>query len=275
MQSQSPYSSEVALQPIVNHSDPGKSGGINTSTNSSEEAHGSSSGNSKGQPPPVPTAQNTQDKADQEARRQAAKDLTQSWMDRLQLISVITTFFASISAGMLQVTTPNGGQSGNAFGFQLTNAAFLAALVLHLWAAIISFMAAFFLVRYNLKEAKEEQRDVGLAPGPDPVSKPPGRILRPARTGTSERSLTEYLKLQPVWTTNPHLEQVGPFQMKPPTHLLSRCHNLCVLLTFTGFFFALVGIVAYGWTQNPVPVAVVTSASTFFCFVAAAFVIYM
>ncbi|KAJ7125138.1 hypothetical protein C8R44DRAFT_619677 [Mycena epipterygia] len=184
-------------------------------------------------------AQTTQDKEDEKARRQASKDLTQSWMDRLQLISVITTFFASTEAGMLQVTTPTGGDINASGTSQLVNSAFLGALVLHVWAAIISFMGAFFLVRYNLKEAKEEQR---------------------------EQSLVQYLSLQPVWTTNPHLEQVGPFQKKPPTHLLSRCHNLCILLTFAGFALALLGIVAFAWAQNPISVGVVTSVSTLVCF---------
>ncbi|KAJ7935107.1 hypothetical protein B0H13DRAFT_1949704 [Mycena leptocephala] len=213
-------------------------------------------------PPPrphVPTAQSTQDKEDDKAKRQAVKDLAQSWMDRLQLISVITTFFASTESGMLQVTS--SGNSDNA-GSQLANSAFLAALVLHVWAAIISFMGAFFLVRYNLKEAKEEQKEVGLAPGPNSPISPSSQLVRPR----TEESLASYLRLQPVWTTNPHLEQVGPFQSKPPTHLLSRCHNFCILLTFIGFAFALLGILGFAWAQNPVSVGVVTSVSTAVCF---------
>ncbi|KAJ6593459.1 hypothetical protein B0H19DRAFT_1090392 [Mycena capillaripes] len=179
-------------------------------------------------------------------------------MDRLQLISVITTFFASTEAGMLQVTSPGGNEDA---GSQVANSAFLGALVLHSWAAIISFMGAFFLVRYNLKEAKEEQNEADVSGPANPPSHSQGR----ARTEGS-------LFVQPVWTTNPHLEQIGPFQRKPPTHLLSRCHNLCILLTFIGFGMALLGILAFAWAQNPVSVGVVTSVSTAACFGGAVYV---
>ncbi|KAJ7647722.1 hypothetical protein FB45DRAFT_894264 [Roridomyces roridus] len=178
----------------------------------------------------------TQDQEEKE-RRQAEKDLTQSWMDRLQLISVITTFFASTEAGMLQVTSPAGGDTNGSASSQLANATFLGALVLHIWAAIISFLAAFFLVRYNLKEAKKEQQNT------DSTSEYAGPLCR-----------------------NPYIEQIGPFQSKPPTHLLSRCHNLCILLTFAGFGLALLGILAFAWGQNPVSVGVVTSVTTAFGF---------
>ncbi|KAJ6589893.1 hypothetical protein DFH09DRAFT_1140366 [Mycena vulgaris] len=240
---QNPQATEFALRPIISEPLPSSKYGAN---NTGDDTHGN------GPAPSLPTAQSAQNKADEKARRQAAKDLTQSWMDRLQLISVITTFFASTEAGMLQVTTPSTPSSASS---QLVNSAFLGALVLHIWAAIISFMGAFFLVRYNLKEAKEEQMEVSLA------QTPPVPLARP---GTQE-SLGQYWRLQPVWTMNPHLEQVGPFQRKPPIHLLSRCHNLCILLTFVGFGLALLGILAFAWAQNPISVGVVTSASTIVC----------
>ncbi|KAJ7647738.1 hypothetical protein FB45DRAFT_207638 [Roridomyces roridus] len=179
------YSPQFALQPM------------NSRHNSEETAR-------KDVPPPATSA--SHDKADAKARRQAAKDLTQSWMDRLQLISVITTFFASTEAGMLQVTTPGGAESSTAAIIQITNAAFLGALVLHIWAAIISFMAAFFLVRYNLKEAKEEELQTRLVSEPIPASQ-----LLP-RPDTDESLVGVLIRPLNVWTANPHLEQVGPFQ---------------------------------------------------------------
>ncbi|KAJ7502996.1 hypothetical protein B0H11DRAFT_613856 [Mycena galericulata] len=228
----------------ASHSEPGKytSDGPNRNSNA---------------PSPPPDAQKTQDQADEKARRQATKDLTQSWMDRLQLISVITTFFASTEAGMLQVTTPPGGATTSSPVSQLANSTFLGALILHIFAAIISFMGAFFLVRYNLKEAKQEQSQTDATPGP--------------ANGSRARS-TPLTRPQAVWTTNPHLEEVGPFQMKPPVHLLARCHNLCILLTFAGFGLALLGILAFAWGQNPLSVGVVTSVSTALCFAGAAWV---
>ncbi|KAJ7270028.1 hypothetical protein B0H12DRAFT_1094100 [Mycena haematopus] len=153
---------------------------------------------------------------------------------------------------MLQVTLPAKDEDA---GNQVANSAFLAALVLHIWAAIISFMGAFFLVRYNLKEAKKEEKQAGV----DPSSK----------NTSSKNSFTS--SYQSV-SANPYLEQIGPFNRKPPTHLLSRCHNLCILLTFIGFALALLGIVSFAWVQNPISVGIVTSVSTAICFGAAAWV---
>ncbi|KAJ7686537.1 hypothetical protein B0H17DRAFT_1071896, partial [Mycena rosella] len=188
-------------------------------------------------PPPL---KSTQNKADDKARKQAAKDLTQSWMDRLQLISVI-------------VTTPAGGDTSSSAASQVINAAFLGALVLHVWAAIISFLGAFFLVRYNLKEAKEEQKQAGPDNGSGSGSG------KENGSGSGYDGAQHPLARSAVWTTNPHLEQVGPFQRKPPTHLLGRVHNLCILLTFVGFALALLGILAFAWAGNPISVGVVTS----------------
>ncbi|KAJ7350530.1 hypothetical protein DFH08DRAFT_861696 [Mycena albidolilacea] len=237
---------DLALRSGDHQANPSSYGGSNYSNGEKPSAP----------PPPQRSAQApSPDEDDEKARRQASKDLTQSWMDRLQLISVITTFFASTEAGMLQVTQPGGSEDA---GSQVANSAFLGALVLHIWAAIISFMAAFFLVRYKLKEAKEEQKEAGGPTSPSSSN----------RQGTQESELG----LQRGWTANPHLEEVGPFQRKPPTHLLARCHNLCILLTFIGFALALLGILAFAWAQNPVSVGVVASVSTAACFGGAAWV---
>jgi len=200
--------------------------------------------------------QEQQNREDEKAKRKALKDLTQSWMDRLQLISLITTFFASVEAGMLQITTPGQGATSTAWE-KATNAGFLGALVIHVWAAIISFLAAFFLVRYNLKEAKEEELEVEGVQSP---------------SEHSSRSNSFRLPLKHIWTTSPHLEQVGPFQRKPPTHLLSRCHSLCIFLSILGFAMALMGILCFGWAQQPTPVSVVATACMAFCFLSSVLV---
>lgn len=61
------------------------------------------------------------------------KDLLQSWMDRLQLISVITTFFASTEAGILQTTSPSGDDTPSA-ALNAANAGIVGALILHSFA---------------------------------------------------------------------------------------------------------------------------------------------
>ena len=111
---------------------------------------------------------------------------------------------------------------------QAANAALAGALVIHVFAAIISFLAAFFLIRYKLSAAKREERKFEVAVGNGP--------------GTVSSSS--------VWSSNPHLEQVGPFRRgQPPTHLLDHCHTLCMWLTAMGFVLAMVGVVYFAWTR--------------------------
>uniref|UniRef100_A0A0W0FVT8 F-box domain-containing protein n=2 Tax=Moniliophthora roreri TaxID=221103 RepID=A0A0W0FVT8_MONRR len=105
--------------------------------------------------------QKEQDEVDEEARRKATKDLVGSWNDRLQLISLITTFLASVEAGLLQVTAPDPDDAGTTeILINASNACILSALIIHLHASFISFVGAFFLVRFKVKEAKKEEEKV-------------------------------------------------------------------------------------------------------------------
>ncbi|THH21062.1 hypothetical protein EUX98_g8456, partial [Antrodiella citrinella] len=94
------------------------------------------------------------------SRKKAMKDLVQSWMDRLQLISVITTFFAATEAQLLGITVPSDDGTPLRPVEQAANAGLAGALVIHVFAAILSFFAAFFLIRYRLREAKREESKV-------------------------------------------------------------------------------------------------------------------
>ena len=113
---------------------------------------------------------------------------------------------------------------------QAANAALAGALVIHVFAAIISFLAAFFLIRYKLSAAKREERKFEVAVGNGP--------------GTVSSSS--------VWSSNPHLEQVGPFRRgQPPTHLLDHCHSLCMGLSAVGFVLAITGVMCFAWSRLP------------------------
>ncbi|THH21061.1 hypothetical protein EUX98_g8457 [Antrodiella citrinella] len=136
--------------------------------------------------------QEDQDQTDAETRKKVMKELVQSWMDRLQLISVITTFFAATEAQLLGITTPGPDDPSESRIEQAANAVLAGSLVTHVFAAILSFFAAFFLVRYRLNEATRAERKVeeGLKPG--------------------EVLTSEY---HTVFSSNPHL--------------LENCHTLC------------------------------------------------
>ena len=76
-----------------------------------------------------------------------------------------------------------------------------------------------------------------------------------------------------IWSTNPRLVQVGPFQGPPPTELLARCYSLCVFLSFAGFLLALVGAISFTWDKLPRSIGISTSIATILCLVAAILII--
>jgi hypothetical protein len=123
-------------------------------------------------------------------------------------------------------------------------------------AAILSFLASFFLVRYRIKEAKKEEL---MAAGVDVTSSPPNH-RGPHRDHSRGRF---------IYSSNPRLEHVGLFSSstEPPTALLSRCHLLCVFLAAVGFVLALAGMVSYAWAAQPFSVAVFASVAMGLCLV--------
>ncbi|KAJ3724371.1 hypothetical protein C8R42DRAFT_448190 [Lentinula raphanica] len=240
---------------------------------------------------PAPSRKKTQedqDKADDEARRKALKDLVQSWQDRLQLITLITTFLASVEASMLQVTMPDDPSSSSRWS-QAANAGFMGSLVLHLHASFISFFASFFLVRFKVQEAKREEKQVEAADASyqrvptskgstildmaahnitrSPTTSPHSTMSDGHGTYPNEkgRPAPQNLRMPSIWSANPQLVQIGPFQRQPPINLLSRCHTLCLVTTALGFIMAMVGVVCYAWDGQATSVAIVTSVSICLC----------
>jgi hypothetical protein len=148
------------------------------------------------------------------------------------------------------------------------------------FSAVISFLGAFFLVRYKLEvaerdeeEAQEELVDSPLSVSSDPIkrrfstsqvsglpraNKARGRVR--VSTGSPENPI--------VWSTNPRLVQVGPFKTKAPTDLLSRCHSLCVSLTFLGFLLGIMGLMSFSWDRLPMSIGIGASISMSVCFIA-------
>ncbi len=153
---------------------------------------------------------------------------------------------------------------------QLANATLAGALVVHIFAAILSFLAAFFLIRYKLTIAKREERKVesGLSNGavgsngsvdvPDGSDSASGETFRTTTSSNAE----------PVWSSDPHLEQVGPFRRgQPPTHLLDHCHSLCMWLSVVGFVLALAGVLCLAWSKLAISGGIFASVCMAVCLV--------
>ncbi|KAG0708714.1 hypothetical protein DFH29DRAFT_994129, partial [Suillus ampliporus] len=211
-------------------------------------------------PPPRRRTQKEQDEQDEKARKRAMKNLVNSWQERLQLISVITTFFASIEAGMLvPVNTDPNGENALPGLLKAANAGFLGALIMHVYAAILSFLAAFLLIRYKLKEASNEELFAeGRAKGFRIVASPLNgsfHVKDIGRPPSLKRMGSEPAE-PPIFARDPHLEQVGFWSPTISSHMLSRVHTLCILLAGVGFMLAIMGIITYAWALQPKEVSI-------------------
>lgn len=219
--------------------------------------------------------QEDQDKADEEARKKAMKDLVQSWMDRLQLISVITTFFASVESQLLGNTTPDDGQGTRTD--QAANAGLMGALVMHSFAAILSFLGAFILVRYKVKEAKKEEiKAEGGAPTTttfSPVDLEKAEESNPKVPQSQSPAPAQTPPIPAIFSRDPRLVQVGPFSRQPPIKLLARVHSLCLWTSAVGFILALMGILCFSWSQMPRSVSIFASACLGICVIGSVFTI--
>lgn len=157
--------------------------------------------------------------------------------------------------------------------------------------AVLSFLGAFLLIRYKLKEATTEEFfaehsakgvrivaspeheslhvhdiETGGAPGLDaPTYEPEGvphasdiknitdaqydHPFQPQRKGSLH---TE----PPIFSREPHLEQVGFWSHAISSHMLSRVHALCITLAAIGFALAIMGILLYAWALQPKEVSI-------------------
>lgn len=111
--------------------------------------------------------------------------------------------------------------------------------------AVLSFFAAFFLIRYRLKEAKREEHKVEDGPKQDDTHKQNG-----------------------VFSADPHLEPFGPFRRgQPPTRLLANCHTLCIWLSAVGFVLAIIGVLCFAWARLPRSVGIFASSCMGICLI--------
>jgi len=235
-----------------------------------------------------------QNAADEETRRKVTDDLVQSWEDRLQQISVITTFFASIEAGLLTMTTPISITDMKGVA-KASNTFLVGALVLHVYAAILSFLAGFLLTGFKLAEANQEEAKIedaeamaALTAGKihiEDVEKN-GHLVDEVdvsflsyhnnRTSTLSNTTNATAPTPPrltprnskflhhkqkVVSSNPHMERSGLlFKHGQPSHLLSRFHSVCILIASIGFGCAMLGILMYAWALHPTEVAAFATA---------------
>ncbi|KAI0779818.1 hypothetical protein C8Q74DRAFT_1261299 [Fomes fomentarius] len=152
-------------------------------------------------------------------------------------------------------------QTRSTYVNQVANSALTGALVMHVFAAIMSFFSAFFLIRYKLALAKQVNKDVEKGASEGSAQHAGGQNAR-----SSSHSPPMDPGLPAIFSSNPHLEQVGPFRRgQPPTQLLDHCHSLCMWLAAIGFVLAMAGVVCFAWSRLALSSAIFASGCMGVC----------
>ncbi|KAI0701174.1 hypothetical protein BC835DRAFT_1265166 [Cytidiella melzeri] len=138
---------------------------------------------------------------DDDAKRKAVMNVVQVWLDRLQLISTITTFFAGIDGTILSFTislthVTSFPVSQWTVPQKVLLASLVGALIFHVCAAITSFTASFVLIRYRLVDMTEHLH-IG---GPRPSSAT-DRTMAPS--GPSSPVIGEKPRMMPRFESSP------------------------------------------------------------------------
>ncbi|KAG1740855.1 uncharacterized protein EDB91DRAFT_1248238 [Suillus paluster] len=176
-----------------------------------------------------------------------------AWMQRLQMLTLITTFLASIDGELFTRTSTPSLETVDASmaSQELVYACFTGALVFHVCAAILGYVACFVLIRYQIVDAASSD-----AKGTEPSN--PG-LQHPETMHRTQRLL---IPIPPF---------DGPLQMPfglqvlsrmstPPLDLLTRCYYTTLALSSAGFILALLGITAYAWVILQQTVGIFTTA---------------
>jgi len=200
---------------------------------------------------------------DEQKRQKAIDDLISVWQQRLQLMTLVSTFFSSVNSGLLGLvvkteTTPLSPLA------QIANATFLGGLIIHVFSALIAFLASFLLIDYRIHETETEiPKDVPS--NKEKSEKHHGHHGHHGHRGHHVRSASLTQDIPPR-SANPHVVYVGPFsKQKPPLQLLGKCNSLCLTLSSTGLLLTFIGACSYAWTAFDRSVSIFASICIVLC----------
>ncbi|PIL33524.1 hypothetical protein GSI_04147 [Ganoderma sinense ZZ0214-1] len=233
-----------------------------------------------------------------DATKQALLAVVQVWLDRLQAMAVITSFFVSIDSMVYAFPSRNPDLTAWSSLDLLISASLGGAIILHVCASILAYISSFVLIRYQLSDAqKTEQsteRPSGSALG---AGKAHARVQSLSiESALSEayvdlRALVSVYKVRyisvltcgmvPRQSASEKRDAERPAsgsddpvaKLKGMVTTLSRCHTLVTVMTQLGFVLALLGIIAYFWTELPQALAIFASVLLGACLLAIGVVI--
>ncbi|KAG2153364.1 hypothetical protein DEU56DRAFT_751944 [Suillus clintonianus] len=184
-------------------------------------------------------------KTEKDAKKPTTGDhssLVAAWMQRLQTLTVITTFLTTID-GQLFTLSSASTTSGvklitSTQSQEFVYACFAGALVFHVCSSILGYVACFALIRYEIVDA-------------DPSS-----VMKHHDHGERYESIDGKQLLiravPPLYAIHYLLQTPSNLRLHsrtitPPLDLLTRCYYMTFALSSLGFILALLGIVTYAW----------------------------
>ncbi|KAG0703310.1 hypothetical protein DFH29DRAFT_449160 [Suillus ampliporus] len=185
--------------------------------------------------------------------------LVAAWMQRIQVLTVVTTFLASIDGELFSLTTSQSQVTVNASlrSQEIVYACFTGALVFHVCASILGYVASFALIRYEIVDAdpsgkKKEELDELSGPGLHHHESSHGKqlVLSPIPPFRIVKTLLQM----------PKGLQVQSRTSTAPLDLLTRCYFTTLALSGAGFILALLGIATYAWFGLQHVVGIFTTA---------------
>ena len=127
--------------------------------------------------------------------------------------------------------------------------------------AIISFLAAFFLISFTIREATHD-----LTLELDRTDS--------LHSANGEHHHHHHVRERSVTKHDTRVVQVCRFNWTlPPIQLLERCNHLCMLFTAIGFILEIMAILCLAWDTMGVSVSAFATGLTLFCIIASVIVV--
>ncbi|KAF8435130.1 hypothetical protein L210DRAFT_3551981 [Boletus edulis BED1] len=176
---------------------------------------------------------------------QVNSDLFNAWMQRLQVLTVVTTFLASMDGELFALTALNTqiGHSVSTTARELVYACLAGALIFHICATSgedDTKVGEILLFGLGTAQPQRLSQKIVLE-AVRPLHWLLGLLQCPERF--------RFLSVRSSQVSSP-----------PPLSLLTRCYYTTLCLTAAGFVLALTGILAYTWTGLRMSVGIFSTA---------------
>jgi len=188
---------------------------------------------------------------------QINSDLVNLWTQRLQVLTVVTAFLAAMDGQLFTLSVLNTqiGLPVGSTSREIVYSCLASALIFHICATLLSYVASFALIRYRVLEAVTED-GAKVETAPYPAQPHPRKVVaepvHPLQLFVNAIQPVESLRFFAVFRS-------ARFNQPAPLALLTRCFLTTLILSALGFISAVSGILAYAWVGLPMVVGITST----------------